>query len=137
MRYVVAGALLRDRAGGGRELLLAQRSYPPEVAGLWELPGGKCRPGEARTAALERELAEELDVTAVAGVPLTEQVHLRADLVLVAHWAELVAGTPRAVEHQDLIWVDAAELASLADRGALVPADTAWLPELTAALGAG
>ncbi len=130
----MAGALLRERAGGGRELLLAQRSYPPEVAGLWELPGGKCGPGETRAAALERELDEELDVRVVAGAPLTEQVRLREDLLLVAHWAELVAGTPRAVEHQDLIWVDAAELAALAARGALVPADTAWLPELTVAL---
>ena len=43
MREVVAGAVI----AGGR-LLLAQRTYPAEVAGLWELPGGKVEPGETR-----------------------------------------------------------------------------------------
>ena len=36
MQVVVAGALI-----AGSALLVAQRQRPPELAGLWELPGGK------------------------------------------------------------------------------------------------
>lgn len=137
MRFVVAGAVLREGPDGARELLLAQRSYPEDVAGLWELPGGKAADGETLGAALERELAEELDVVAAAGEPLTERVALREGLTLVALWARLLSGTPRAVEHRALVWVDAARLGDLAASGALVPADTAWVPELTRVLTAG
>ena len=51
----MAAAIVR----GGR-VLAARRTAPPEAAGRWELPGGKCEPGEPPTAALEREIAEEL-----------------------------------------------------------------------------
>ncbi len=54
-QIVVAAALIADGA-----LLVAQRRRPPELAGLWELPGGKVAPGETEPAALVRELAEEL-----------------------------------------------------------------------------
>jgi len=55
---VVAGALIVDGA-----LLVAQRRHPPELAGRWELPGGKVDDGETDAAALARELAEELGIT--------------------------------------------------------------------------
>lgn len=131
MRFVVAGAVVRDRPDGARELLLAQRRYPPEVAGLWELPGGKAEPGETVADALVRELREELGVTVTVGAPLRVAVDLRPDLQLVALFAEIVDGEPVAVEHSALAWVDAA---ALAEMDGLVPADTAWLPELLAAL---
>ena len=53
MQIVVAGALILDRT-----LLVAQRQRPPELAGLWELPGGKVAPGETEAEALIRELRE-------------------------------------------------------------------------------
>lgn len=56
-RVVVAGALY----DGGR-LLAARRSAPVELAGRWELPGGKLEPGELPEEALVRELREELGV---------------------------------------------------------------------------
>ena len=54
---MVAGAVLRP----GR-LLAARRSAPPELAGRWELPGGKVEPGESPRQALVRELREELGI---------------------------------------------------------------------------
>ena len=56
-QIVVAGALISEAS-----LLVAQRDRPPELAGLWELPGGKVAPGETDEAALTRELHEELGV---------------------------------------------------------------------------
>ncbi len=123
---VVAGALV----DGGR-LLLAQRVRPPELAGLWELPGGKVEPGETAAAALRRELDEELGITVAVGARIDPPVPLPGGLTLIAHRVTLVAGRPRAREHRRLSWVDAGALV----RAALVPADRAWIPALTAMLG--
>ena len=54
---VAAGVLAKS----GR-VLLQQRSDPPQLAGLWEFPGGKVDPGETLEKALARELDEELAV---------------------------------------------------------------------------
>jgi 8-oxo-dGTP diphosphatase len=129
MREVVAGAVV----GEGR-LLLAQRTYPAEVAGLWELPGGKVEPGETRTRALERELAEELGITVTVAAQIGRPVPLRADLVLVALAATLIAGVPHPHEHAAVRWVDADELREMTVAGELVPADAVWLDDLIALL---
>ena len=126
MRTVVAGAIT---SSDGR-LLLAQRSYPAQVAGLWELPGGKVEPGEELAAALRRELREELEIDVEVGALLAETVELAHDLTLVALWARIVEGVPRAVEHSHLVWVSVDELEDMAASNQLVPADTAWVPEL-------
>jgi len=59
-RIVVAASV--ERAG---RLLAARRTRPAALAGGWELPGGKVEPGEDPSAALVRELREELAVDAV------------------------------------------------------------------------
>lgn len=122
---VVAGALIADGL-----LLLAQRSRPPELAGMWELPGGKVEPGESPEAALARELREELGVEAVVGEQLSGDVDLAGRLVLRAYRVELVSGTPEPLDHSDLRWVDARGLVA-AD---LVDADRTWVPELSGML---
>lgn len=125
-REVVAAALILD----GR-LLLAQRTRPPALAGLWELPGGKVEPGETAGAAVRRELFEELGVEVTAGERIGGDVPLPDGLVLRAYRAELVSGTPRPLDHAALRWVDARQLREVA----LVDNDKGWVPDLVALLG--
>jgi len=126
-QIVVAGALIV-----GDTLLVAQRGRPPELAGRWELPGGKVGPDETDAAALARELAEELGIEVSVGprlgtdVVLSDATTLRAYLV-----TQICAGVARARDHRALRWVVAAEL----DGVNWVPADRAWVPELTRVMG--
>lgn len=59
---VVAAAIV-DSLEKPRLLLAAQRSYPKDLAGKWELPGGKVEDGEDPESACVREIIEELGVT--------------------------------------------------------------------------
>ena len=125
MQVVVAGALIADRA-----LLVAQRQRPPDLAGLWELPGGKVAPGETEVTALARELREELGVDVVVGERIGMDVALGDALVLRAYLVNQTGGTLTAFDHRALRWVDSTELLDLP----WVPADRAWLPELRSLL---
>ncbi|MFB9464300.1 (deoxy)nucleoside triphosphate pyrophosphohydrolase [Streptomyces cinereospinus] len=111
-RIVVVGAALLD---GGR-LLAARRSAPPELAGRWELPGGKVEPGETPEAALVRELREELGVEAEAVRRVPGEWPLRAPYVLRVWTARLRAGSPEPKalqDHDELRWLTAGTLWSV------------------------
>lgn len=117
VQAVVATAILHE----GR-LLAAQRSHPPEIAGRWELPGGRVEPGESEPEAVVRECREEL------GTEVTVIDRLGTDLpipagVLRVYTAQLRPGAepPQPREHAALRWVTAEEVPELewvdADRG--------------------
>ena len=59
---VAAAILFRE----GR-LLITQRLPDSHLSGLWELPGGKRKPGESIRECLVRELREELNIEVVVG----------------------------------------------------------------------
>jgi 8-oxo-dGTP diphosphatase len=102
----VSAAVLID--GQGR-VLLASRPPGTSMAGLWEFPGGKMRPGETPEAALVRELAEELALEVSQGdlEPLTFASHDYGDfhLVMPLFACRSWRGTPTPQEGQDLQWV--------------------------------
>jgi 8-oxo-dGTP diphosphatase len=103
MTVIVVGAAILD----GDRLLAAQRKAPPELAGGWELPGGKVDPGETEEEALVRECREELGVV----VRLLERVGgdwpMGGTAVLRVWTAEVVEGAPRPLEdHSELRWLD-------------------------------
>jgi 8-oxo-dGTP diphosphatase len=105
---VVGAAVLRD----GR-LLAARRSAPVELAGRWELPGGKVEPGERPERALVRELREELGVAAEVDRRVPGEYALRAPYVLRVWTVRLLPGSPEPFalqDHDELRWLTADEL---------------------------
>jgi len=102
---VVAAALV----DADNRVLLAQRPEGRRMAGLWEFPGGKVKPGESPEAALVRELREELGVEVRPSclAPLTfashdyGDFHLLMPLYVCRKWRGLV----RPLEGQQLKWV--------------------------------
>jgi 8-oxo-dGTP diphosphatase len=124
-QIVVAGALI-----SGSLLLVAQRERPPELAGLWELPGGKVAAGESDEAALTRELHEELGVVVTVGSRIGVDVALNPTTTLRAYLVTETGGALHPNDHRALRWITADELDGLA----WVPADRTWLTELKRAL---
>ena len=124
---LVAACALVDTDG---RVLLARRPEGKAMAGLWEFPGGKLKPGETPEAALIRELKEELgiDVAAACLAPLAfashayEGFHLLMPLFVCRRWK----GTPAGREKQALAWVRAAKLTEYD----MPPADKPLIPLL-------
>ncbi|MDP9886744.1 (deoxy)nucleoside triphosphate pyrophosphohydrolase [Pseudarthrobacter enclensis] len=121
---VVGGAVV-DSLERPETLLVARRSAPEHLAGLWEFPGGKVEPEEEPETALRRELAEELGIDVrlgselaaetTGGWPLNERATMRV------WFAEATRGEPLPLEdHDELRWVD------LRDREAVL--GLPWIP---------
>ncbi|MFI0792307.1 (deoxy)nucleoside triphosphate pyrophosphohydrolase [Micromonospora rubida] len=128
-KVIVGAAIIED----GRVLACA-RSAPPEVAGMWEFPGGKVEPGESETAALVRECAEELAVRVAVGDRVGRNVRMaHGRSVLKVYAARLLHGDrPQALEHSALRWLSAHEL----DTVAWLPADAPIVAALRPLLAA-
>jgi 8-oxo-dGTP diphosphatase len=126
-RQVVVGAAI---VRGGR-VLASRRTAPVEVAGRWELPGGKVEPGEAPEAALVREVREELgcDIAVTSWLPVETPVGER--YVLRVALSALVAGEPDPVEHDAVRWLAADEL----DDVDWLDPDRPFLPLIAPGLG--
>ena len=98
-------------------LLAARRSLPVDLAGGWELPGGKVEPGESPEQALHREILEELGVTIVLGPQVPgpgARRHLAAGNGIPAARAarrDCLRLPPHALEdHDELRWLTRSQL---------------------------
>jgi len=109
---VVAVALV-DADG---RVLIAKRPEGKTMAGLWEFPGGKVKPGELPEPAVVRELKEELavDITESCLAPLTFASHVYDDfhLLMPLYVCRVWKGTPTPREGQEVKWVRPLNLAS-------------------------
>ncbi len=107
--HVVAAAIIQ----GGR-CLVAQRGEGMSLAGKWEFPGGKVEPGESASAALAREILEELGLEVLVGTKLatgTEVTSTRT-IVLDVYAATIVGGSLAVREHAQVVWAESEELDS-------------------------
>lgn len=122
VRLVVGAALVDDLAAPSR-LLAARRTEPTELAGGWELPGGKVDPGESPLLALHREISEELGVEIAIGPhlpgPLPGETWPLGDRYEMLVWfAAVRGGAPQPLEdHDELRWLSRDTLR-----------DVPWLP---------
>ncbi|MFM9627876.1 MULTISPECIES: (deoxy)nucleoside triphosphate pyrophosphohydrolase [Streptomyces] len=135
-RIVVVGAALLD----GDRLLAARRSAPPELAGRWELPGGKVEPGELPEEALVRELREELGVDARTVERVPGEWPLRQPYVLRVWTARLrpASAAPAPLQdHDALRWLTPEEIWDVDWLVQDVPAVREVAARLAAGTGAG
>ena len=102
---LVVGAAIVDDLDHPTTLLSARRTEPPELAGGWELPGGKVEPDEEPLDALLREIREELgvdiEIGAVLGGPLAGAWPLGDRYVMRVWLARITFGEPRPLEDHD------------------------------------
>lgn len=109
---IVAAALLHEN-----RVLAAQRSYPPHLAGQWELPGGKVEPGEDPLHALHREIREELGIAVEVGEqlvgPLPGGDWPLGNGATMRVWFATPLSEPERREHQNLAWVGAGDIDAL------------------------
>ena len=121
---VVAGLLRRPDGS----MLLAERPEGRHYRGCWELPGGKCDPGETLIQALQRELHEELDIRVRQARPLITVQHgdNRLHIVLNVFCVDEYLGEPRGAEGQQVCWRQPHEV----ERSSLTPADQFAFPAI-------
>ena len=118
----VVGAAIVDDLDRPTTLLSGRRTEPPELAGGWELPGGKVEPGECPREALLREIREELGVEIELGDlvpgPVSGAWPLGERYVMQVWLARVADGEPRPLQdHDQLRLLTRAELY-----------DVGWLP---------
>jgi 8-oxo-dGTP diphosphatase len=102
MILVVCG-VIHDGEGN---FLACKRSAEKHLGGLWEFPGGKVEDGEPLEDALRRELMEELEIEIEMEVALepVDWVYDRGAIRLLPFLCRISKGTPRALEHEQLLW---------------------------------
>ncbi|MDQ7028995.1 MAG: A/G-specific adenine glycosylase [Ardenticatenia bacterium] len=102
--YQVAAGLIWNGQG---ELLIAKRPPGKMLGGLWEFPGGKCRPDETLEACLRRELHEELGIEVAVGTlaARVEHGYSHFSITLHAFHCRHIGGTPQALHVAEWRWV--------------------------------
>lgn len=108
--------------------LITTRREGTHLAGLWEFPGGKRRPGERMEDCLKRELKEELDLEVEVGEEVRVIEHSYPEFTVQLHFfrCSILWGEPRPREGQEVRWVRPEEFA----RYQFPPADAELLHEL-------
>ncbi len=94
-------------------VLICQRPAHKRHGGLWEFPGGKLEAGEDDRSALRRELREELLVEVLDVGPELFRNDDPGSMFTIAFIPTVIAGEPRALEHEAVAWMAWDEMAEL------------------------
>ncbi|MCW5589419.1 MAG: 8-oxo-dGTP diphosphatase MutT [Legionellales bacterium] len=95
-----------------RQVLVARRPQHVHLGGYWEFPGGKVEAGETVTAALIRELREELAIDIKTYQPFLTIAHTYSDrefmldVWLITEFSGVAVGN----EGQEIAWMHLPEL---------------------------
>jgi mutator protein MutT len=110
MKIAVVAAVIEH----ADRFLVTRRQDGVHLAGHWEFPGGKVGAGEMHTAALRREILEELDTDVAVHDLVLETAHSYPDrtVTLFFYRCDLL-GTPRPMIGQEMEWILRNELSSL------------------------
>ncbi len=115
---VVAAVIQREK-----RFLVGRRPEHKRHGGLWEFPGGKIDAEETDFEAIRRELAEELDLEAMAVGKVVFESQDPESPFLIRFIEVKVRGEPRAIEHSEIGWFEPGELARLP----LAPSDARFV----------
>lgn len=107
MFKVTAAVIERDG-----KILIAKRRMGDRHGGRWEFPGGKIGFGETPEECLKRELKEELGVEAEIGefICASRFRYMLIPLELLVYKARYLSGEFRALDHDELRWVEPSQL---------------------------
>ena len=109
---IVVSAAVVERAG---RFLVTRRLHGTHLEGYWEFPGGKCDADETLVECLVREIREELGCPVTVGPELLRVAHDYAGRTVELHFfACELSGEPQALLGQDIQWVPASDLHTLA-----------------------
>lgn len=116
MQDVTAAVIFREG-----KILITRRASGEKHEGWWEFPGGKIEDGETPENCLQRELLEELGITAGIGALVAESIfeYETGAIRLLAYQAEIISGQLTLRVHDEYRWVEASNLCTFR----LLPAD--------------
>ena len=99
---MVAGIIINQN-----KILIGKRKDKDIGGGKWEFPGGKIEIGEANSEALERELYEELGISAKIGKELMNYEHMFKTTIYNISFMEIIdyEGEIRNNAHSEIKWV--------------------------------
>ena len=93
-------------------ILIGKRKDEDIGGGKWEFPGGKIEIGETNSKALERELYEELGISAKIGKELMNYEHMFKTTIYNISFMEIIDydGEIRNNAHSEIKWVKSSNL---------------------------
>lgn len=96
----------------GEKFMICQRPAHKARGLLWEFAGGKMEPGETKEQAPIRECREELAIELSVGEVYMDVIYEYPDLTvhLTLFEAQITAGIPKKLEHNDIHWITPAEI---------------------------
>lgn len=109
MKFVDVAIAIIQR---NQHLLICRRGPQSPLAGYWEFPGGKRQDNETLEQCLQRELREELDITArpILALKCIEYAYPHAKVRLYPFICEHESGEPRPLTCVQTRWIKPSEL---------------------------